>query len=132
MSADWIRAGYYEKYGVTMYVGLGFAIPVLDEDMAYRVMIRNEDIETSLCDYGVDGHPALARVNYRDLMSGSIEFRGKRVRTAPLSSYRRARLLAEQLKELVLKGKFPVSPPTRPLPEHSRVQGLSIIRDRRA
>lgn len=132
MSTDWIRAAYYEKYGVTLYVGVGFAIPVLDEDMAYRVMIRNEDIETSLCDYGVDGHPSLARVNYRDLMSGAIDFQGKTVRTAPLSSYRRARLLAEQLKAMVLQGKFPLSPPTGPLPDHGRVQGLSIIRDRRS
>ncbi|MFQ3547650.1 MAG: homocysteine biosynthesis protein [Termitinemataceae bacterium] len=131
MNTDWIRAAYYEKYGVTIYVGVGFAIPILDEDMAFRVMVRNEDIETSLCDYGVDGHPVLDRVNYRDLMSGSIEFRGKKVKTAPLSSYRRARLLAEKLKDLVLQGKFPLRAPSMSLPSRSSVQGLSIVRNRR-
>ncbi len=131
MSRRWIRAAYYEKYGVTLYVGVGFALPVLDEDMAYRVMVRNEDIETTVCDYSLPGHPALRTATYAELMSGSIELAGKKVRTAPLSSLRGARLLAETLKERVLAGAFPLAAPTRPLPEHSTVQGLAVTRDRR-
>lgn len=128
MSNQWIRAAYYEKYGVTMYVGVGFALPVLDEDMAYRVMVRNDEIETTLCDYGVEGHPGLKSLHYGELMSGTVEFQGKRVKTAPLSSYRRARLLAETLKQRVLSGTFPLIPPSMVLPEHSTVQGLTIKR----
>jgi uncharacterized protein (DUF39 family) len=128
MSPQWIRAAYYEKYGVTMYVGVGFAIPVLDEDMAYRVMVRNDEIETTLCDYGVEGHPGLKSLHYGELMSGTVEFQGKKVKTAPLSSYRRARLLAETLKQRVLGGTFPLIPPSMGLPEHSTVQGLTIKR----
>jgi uncharacterized protein (DUF39 family) len=128
MSNQWIRAAYYEKYGVTMYVGVGFALPVLDEDMAYRVMVRNDEIETTLCDYGVEGHPGLKSLNYGELMSGTVEFQGKKVKTAPLSSYRRARLLAETLKQRVLSGTFPLIPPSMGLPEHSTVQGLTIKR----
>lgn len=128
MSNQWIRAAYYEKYGVTMYVGVGFALPVLDEDMAYRVMVRNDEIETTLCDYGVEGHPGLKSLNYGELMSGTVEFQGKKVKTAPLSSYRRARLLAETLKQRVLNGTFPLIPPSMGLPEHSTVQGLTIKR----
>ncbi|HOJ98130.1 MAG TPA: homocysteine biosynthesis protein [Termitinemataceae bacterium] len=131
MSSQWIRAAYYEKYGVTLYVGVGFAIPVLDEDLAYRVMVRNEDIQTTICDYAVDGHPPLGNISYAELMSGTVEFRGKKVRTAPLSSYRRARELAETLKSMVLSGAFPLIPPARPLPQRSTVQGLAIIRNRR-
>lgn len=131
MSTRWLRGAYYEKYGTTLYLGVGFALPVLDEDMAYRVSVRNCDIETTVCDYGLDGHPALRTATYAELMSGSIEVRGRKAKTAPLSSYRRARELAELLKEQVLSGRFPVHPPTRSLPERSTVAGLSVFHDRR-
>jgi uncharacterized protein (DUF39 family) len=126
MSPEWIRAAYYHKYGTTMYIGVGFAIPVLDEDMAKRVSIRNDQIETTLCDYGLPGHPGISTVTYEELMSGSFTLNGKKIKTAPLSSYRKARILAEELKQKVISGTFPLSPPVRPLPEHSFVKGLNI------
>ncbi len=126
MTTEWIRASYYYKYGVSLYVGIGFAIPVLDEDMARHVSIRNDQIETTVSDYGLPGHPGIATVNYEELMSGSFELKGKKVKTAPLSSYRKARVLAEELKQRVISGSFPLSPPVRPLPEHSQVKGLTI------
>ena len=131
MDRSWIRAAYYEKYGATLYVGVGFAIPVLDEDMAHRVSVRNEDIETSLCDYGIDGHPSIRTVTYAQLMSGRVEINGKSVRCAPLSSLRKARELAQDLKSLVVQGRFPVLPPVRSLPEHQSVRGLTIQRERK-
>ncbi len=131
MSVEWLRAAYYEKYGTTLYLGVGTAIPLLDEDMAYRVSIRNEDIETTVCDYGSEGHPPLRTATYAELMSGSIELRGKRVRTASLSSLRKARELAEELKRRVAAGKFPLTPPSRAFPDHSAVKGLEVIADRR-
>ncbi|QQO07491.1 homocysteine biosynthesis protein [Breznakiella homolactica] len=131
MTPEWLRAAYYHKYGTTLYLGIGFAIPVLDEDMARHVSVRNEEIETTVCDYGADGHPGLFTANYRDLMSGSIEMKGKKVRTAPLSSFRKARILAETLKTQVLAGEFPIAPPARSFPEHSSVQGLTIVKHRR-
>jgi uncharacterized protein (DUF39 family) len=131
MDRNWIRAAYYEKYGATLYVGVGFAIPVLDEDMARRVSVRNEDIETSLCDYGIDGHPSIRTVTYAQLMSGRVEINGKSVRCAPLSSLRKARELAQDLKSLVVQGRFPVLPPVRSLPEHQSVRGLTIQRERK-
>jgi uncharacterized protein (DUF39 family) len=131
MDRNWIRAAYYEKYGATLYVGVGFAIPVLDEDMAHRVSVRNEDIETSLCDYGIDGHPSIRTVTYAQLMSGRVEINGKSVRCAPLSSLRKARELAQDLKSLVVQGRFPVLPPVRSLPEHQSVRGLTIQRERK-
>ena len=37
MSSEFLRGAYFEKYGVTMYVGIGVPIPLLDEDLAHRV-----------------------------------------------------------------------------------------------
>lgn len=52
MDTAFIKATYYEKYGVSMFVGIGIPIPVLDEDMASRVMIRNDQITTRILDSG--------------------------------------------------------------------------------
>jgi uncharacterized protein (DUF39 family) len=126
MNSEWIRAAYYHKYGVTMYIGIGFAIPVLDEDMAMRVSIRNDQIETTVCDYGMPGHPGISTASYEELMFGSFTFNGKKIKTAPLSSYRKARILAEALKQQVIAGSFPLAPPVQAFPQHSFVKGLTV------
>ena len=125
MSPDFLRAAYFEKYGVTIYLGIGIPIPVLDEDMAACVSIRNRDIPALVCDYGVDGHPPIARTNYEALRSGSIELEGRKVKTAPLSSLARARAIAALLKLRVASGAFPIAPPVQALPSRSAVAGLS-------
>ena len=76
MSTEYLRAAYYEKYGVSMFVGIGIPIPVLDEDMARRVSIRNEQIETTVADYG-NGNQVLGKTNYAALQSGEIEIGGR-------------------------------------------------------
>jgi L-aspartate semialdehyde sulfurtransferase len=125
MSADFLRAAYFEKYGVSIYLGIGIPIPVLDEDVAAAVSIRNRDIPALVCDYGVDGHPAIARTNYEALRSGSVEIEGRKVKTAPLSSLARARAIAALLKLRVASGAFPIAPPVQALPSRSSVTGLS-------
>jgi uncharacterized protein (DUF39 family) len=94
--------------------------------MAKHVSVRNDQIETTICDYGIAGHPGIATANYEELMSGSFLLNGKQIKTAPLSSYRKARILAEELKQKVIDGIFPLSPPVQALPEHSTVKGLTI------
>jgi L-aspartate semialdehyde sulfurtransferase len=126
MSPDYLRAAYFEKYGVTLYLGIGIPIPVLDEDMARAVSVRNRDIPALVCDYGSDGHPAIARTNYEALRSGRVTIEGRSVRTAPLSSLAKAREIARLLKEQVASGAFPLAPPVQPLPEHSSVASLAI------
>ncbi len=124
MSAEFLRAAYFEKYGVTLYLGIGIPIPVLDEDMAAAVSIRNRDIPVLVCDYGTEGHPAIARTNYEELRSGRVELEGRQVRTAPLSSLKKARRIAELLKDQVASGAFPLAAPVQSLPATSSVSGL--------
>lgn len=124
MDPVFIKAAYFERYGVTLFIGVGIPIPVLDEDLARRVSISNRHIETTLCDYALDGHPGIARVNYAELRSGSITLHGKRVRTAPLSSLAKAREIASLLKSQVASGGFPLAPPSQALPAHAAVRGL--------
>lgn len=129
MDPRFIKAAYFERYGVSLFVGLGIPIPVLDEDIARRVSISNQQIHTTICDYAEKGHPGIARVSYAELRSGWVELDGRRVRTAPLSSLAKAREIAQILKEQVRAGTFPISAPVQSLPAHAAVRGLNLAGD---
>ncbi len=107
-------------YGCSLAVGLGVPIPVLNEEIAMRTGVSDEDIVTQVVDYGA-AYPkgraeSLLEVTYAQLRSGSIELAGKKVRTAPLSSYVRAREVAETLKKWISEGSFLLGEPQELLP----------------
>lgn len=124
MSADYIQAAYYEKYGVSMFVGIGIPIPVLNADIAKRVSINNNQIETSVLDYGTVGTPKLGQVTYEQLRSGFIKVKGKKIRTAPVASLSKARKIADELKTWLLNGDFEVSKPVQMFPQNTSLNGL--------
>jgi uncharacterized protein (DUF39 family) len=124
MSSEFLQAAYYEKYGVSLFVGIGIPIPVLNAEIAQCVSIRNEQIETTVCDYGVVGTPALGRVTYAELRSGEIEVQGKKIRTAPVSSLSKARKIAEILKQSILAGEFEISKPVQMFPTNTSLKSL--------
>lgn len=128
MSSEFIQAAYYEKYGVSMFVGIGIPIPILDADMAKRVSIRNEQIETTVLDYGVVGTPAMGRVNYAQLRSGEIEVQGKMIRTAPVSSLAKARKIADILKKQIQDGLFEITKPVQMFPTNTSLQSLKEVK----
>jgi uncharacterized protein (DUF39 family) len=74
---------------------VGVPIPVLDLDMARRVSLPDERIETTIFDYSMDGHPPVGRASYAELRSGQIQLEGRAVKTASLSSRAKAREIAE-------------------------------------
>lgn len=124
MSPDYIQAASYEKYGVSMFVGIGIPIPILDADIAKRVSINNSQIETSVLDYGTVGTPKLGQVTYEELQSGSIKVKGKKIRTAPVASLSKARKIADELKSWLLKGEFEISKPVQMFPTNTSLNGL--------
>jgi len=124
MSPEYLQAVYYEKYGVSMFVGIGIPIPILDEDMARRVSVRNSQIETSVLDYGTVGTPKLEQVNYEQLQSGFIRVKGQKVRTAPVSSLAKARKIADNLKYMLQNGKFEVTRPVQLFPNNTSLNSL--------
>jgi uncharacterized protein (DUF39 family) len=67
---------------------------------------------------------SLGEVNYSQLKSGSIKIKGKEVPTASLSSYAKARTIAEVLKERISRGKFLLTEPVGLLP--SAESGISF------
>lgn len=121
MDARYIRGVSLTGYGVSLMVGLGVPIPILDEDMLYYTTVEDKDILAPLCDYGPAGYPTgepctLGMVNYADLRSGEIEFQGEKIRTAPLSSYSTAKEIAETLKGWIADSRFELGQPSRLIP----------------
>jgi len=117
MSPRFLRAATMHGYGVTLYIGVGVPIPVLDLDIVRATAVRDEDILVSVIDYGVPSRdrPALRTVNYAELRSGQVELNGEPVKTSSLSSYRRAKEVAVELKGWVEAGKLTLALPTRPI-----------------
>jgi len=128
MSTKYVRAAVYQQYGVSIFIGVGIPIPIIDEDMAEKTAVKNKDIYTNVVDYSVSSgpRPVLRRVSYTELMSGSIELNGKMVPTAPLSSIKKAREIACVLKEQILKGEFLLTQPVTSLPLTNTVNKLEI------
>ena len=126
MDSRFVRAATFQKYGTTLFVGIGIPIPVLDEDMAEFLAVRNRDIYTQVVDYGVPrrSRPILRKVSYEELRSGSIELNGRKVPTAPLSSLRKAREIDQLLKDMISQGRFFLQEPIQKLPEEGRFNPL--------
>jgi len=136
MSQDYLRAATMTGYGVTLYVGLGIPLPVLDLDVVRATAVRDEDISVDIQDYAVPSRsrPTIRTVNYAELRSGSIELNGEEVKTSSLSSFRRARKVAEELKGWVEQGKMQLALPTRQIdakkasrPMHQTTQGPRVL-----
>jgi len=120
MTPEWLAAASILGYGVSLYVGIGIPIPVLNEEMARFTAVKDEDIYTQVYDYSMD-YPKglskpLAEISYKDLRSGTITIDGKKVITAPLSSYYKAKQIANILKEWIEGGKFILGEPQQILP----------------
>jgi uncharacterized protein (DUF39 family) len=67
MSQDYLRAATMTGYGVTLYIGLGIPLPVLDLDVVRATAVRDEDISVDLLDYGVRPFACTAEVSYAEL-----------------------------------------------------------------
>ncbi len=128
MSTDYIRALSIHGYGVSMAVGIGIPIPILDVDMMRACAVKDEDIYAPIIDYSVESRrrKTLAEVSYADLRTGSIEIFDRRLKTSSLSSYPKAREIAQELKRWMEEGEFEISRPVAPLPAESRVKPLNI------
>lgn len=124
MSTEYLQAAYFDKYGVSLFVGIGIPIPILDAEMAKRVSINNNQIETSVLDYGTEGTPKLGQVTYSELQSGTIKIAGKKIRTAPVSSLAKARKIADELKKWLQNGQFEISKPVQMFPKNTSLKSL--------
>jgi len=120
MSARYLRGASFQGYGTTLMVGLGLAIPILDEEMAERTAVSDDQITAPIVDYS-ESYPQcvpgnLGEASYAALKSGRIAVDGKDLPTVPLSSYPMAVEIAGLLKEWVAAGRFLLTAPVDLIP----------------
>lgn len=120
MKPEWLVGTSFQGYGATLTVGIGVPIPILDEEIVRYTAVRDEDIYAQVVDYS-ESYPqgktgSLGEVNYKELKNGTIKVQGRDVPTAPLSSYPKAREIADILKKWIEKGKFLLTEGVQPLP----------------
>lgn len=128
MKGEYIKPAVFEKYGTSLFVGIGIPIPVLDEDMMMNLAIENKDIYTQIIDYSVPrrSKPSLGKVSYAELRSGTVTLDGKKIPTAPLSSLSKARQIAAKLKEWIQNNKFTLQ---EPIKAFDGVTGLNTLEE---
>ncbi len=120
MSPEWIKGVSFQGYGVSLAVGIGVPIPILNQEIAQYTAISDSEIFTNIIDYS-KAYPqgtsdSLGKVNYAQLKSGKITVSGKEVPTAGISSYSKAVKIATILKEKITKGDFLLSEPVTHFP----------------
>jgi uncharacterized protein (DUF39 family)/predicted transcriptional regulator len=123
MSSDFVRGATMQKYGPTLYVGAGIPIPILNEEIAKRTAISDEKITCRIYDYGVPrrSRPVIKETNYKELKTGKIEINGVEIKTSPLSSYKKAGEVANELKSWIDNGKFFLTEPVNRIPSKGYV-----------
>jgi len=134
MSPAWLKGASFTGYGATMTVGIGIPIPVLNEEVFRHTLVKDEEIVSQIVDYS-QSYPqvqpgSLGEVNYRELRSGSITINGKQVPTGGISSYAKAREIAQLLKRWIGEGAFLLSEPVAGLPSAESGVSCKLLNER--
>lgn len=134
MTPQWLKGASFTGYGVTLTVGIGVPIPILNEEILSYTAVKDEEIKAQVVDYS-QSYPqvqpgSLAEVNYRQLKSGVIEVNGKKINTGGISSYAKAREIAESLKQWIAKGKFLLAEPVAQLPSTDSGVSFKLLNER--
>jgi len=134
MKPKFIRGVSLIGYGVSLALGVGIPIPILNQEVLRRTTVRDRDILAPVVDYSSD-YPnrtgkILCRVSYEDLRRGEVTVLGRKVEVGSLSSYEMALEAASLLRDEIRRGEFLLSRPSSPLPRSQSLKPLEI-RDRK-
>jgi len=130
MLPEFVRGTSFKGYGVSLALGVGIPIPILNAEILRRTTVRDRDIIACVIDYSED-YPektgkVLARYNYEQLRSGEVTLAGKKVPVTSLSSYNKALKICGLLKAEIEEGRFFLSEPSQRLPLNQAMKSLNI------
>ena len=128
MQPEFVRGVSLRGYGVSLALGIGIPIPILNEEILQRTCIRDRDILAPVTDYSSD-YPqrtgrVIGHVNYEQLRTGEIEIDGKKIAVGSLSSYYTALEVAHLLADEIRRGEFLVTRPFARLPRDTKMKPL--------
>ncbi len=108
MKPEFLKGASFTKYGTSIYVGLGIPIPILNEGLAKKTGISDEELKSNVLDYGIAkrDRPVLKETNYAELKSGKVIIEDEEIPVTPLSSIKEARKISNTLKEWIENGTF--------------------------
>jgi L-aspartate semialdehyde sulfurtransferase len=134
MSSQWLKGASFTGYGVTLTVGIGVPIPLLNEEITAHTAIRDDQIVAQIVDYS-ESYPQivpnnLGEVTYAELKTGSITVKGRQVPTGGISSYKCAREIAAKLKAWIQGGTFLLSEAVAPLPSADSDVKCKLLNER--
>ena len=125
MNAKFVRGLDITGYGISLAIGVGIPIPILNEDIMRRCAISNDEIFAEMLDYSLPtGRTCMQRYSYEQLRSGTIEYEGRSIRTSSMSSLSGARAVAETLKDWIEHGEFLLNQPCLQFPREGKLKGL--------
>jgi uncharacterized protein (DUF39 family) len=130
MRQEFVRGTSFPGYGVSLAMGVGIPIPILNEEILKRTCIRDSEILAPVVDYSID-YPqntgkVLCHVNYEQLRSGEIEVEGRKVAVGSLSSYYKALEIAHLLADEIRRGDFRLAEPIAYLPKDTTMKPLLV------
>lgn len=113
MQAEYMRPIFIRGYGISIYIGIGVAIPVLNEKIVKKLTITNDQIWTNLLDYATG--ETIGEVNYRDLLDGTVRVRNRRLACHSLTDYPKSIKIMEVLKKRIQMRQFLLTTPAKPV-----------------
>jgi len=134
MKPQWLVGTSMLGYGVSLSVGIGVPIPILNEEILKNAAVPDKEIYTQIVDYS-DAYPqcvpgSLGEVNYAQLKTGKINVKGKDIPTGNLSSYSKAREISEELKSWIKKGDFLLTERVAALPTAESGYAFKMLKER--
>ncbi len=118
MNSRWVRGCYFKSYGPSLMLGVGIALPMLNEAVVAHCAVQDRELVAPIVDFSIPRRvrPTFGLVSYAQLKSGRITIEGKPVRVAPLASIYLSRQVALELKQWIEAGDFQLTEPVASLP----------------
>jgi len=128
MDKEFVRGVSFRGYGISLALGVGIPIPVLNEEVLKRTCVRDRDILAPVVDYSHE-YPqntgkVIGHVSYEQLRTGEIEVEGKKVVIGSLSSYSKALKIASLLADEIRRGDFLLAKPIEYLAKDTTMKPL--------
>jgi len=127
MLPEWLVGVSMLGYGCSLAVGIGIPIPIINEEMARFTSVSDDDIYAPVVDYSYEYPMATGKiiqeVSYGDLKRGTVIINCKETSASPLSSYSKAREIAETLKVWIQKGDFTLGESQMNFPGYELLDG---------